>query len=127
MDKITWDNYNTGLTYARACELEGHDYPRIACALFNFDKLTEQEKLAEISRQEDECQKALVDAKIAYKVGKANVSVNKRLGIKGMGGNFDKHKQALKYVKLLEAKIKGLCDRLAKSRLENYNNNVDKA
>jgi len=71
--KDHWSIEVNGVSYERAVELEGHEYPRFAAAYFHFDKLTPEEQRAtievakrELSEAEQEHKRVLIETRKGY-------------------------------------------------------------
>jgi hypothetical protein len=61
--KNDWNESSNGISYERACELEGHEYPRIAAAFFHFGELTPVERERTIESYRDNLRQAKARAK----------------------------------------------------------------
>jgi len=106
-DEEKWNETHKDISYKRALEIEGvKSYPRISAAIFNFHKLTEEEKRSVLEEQRNELKSAKNETKKAYKRGKELVTTLK--GTDFAGRSMDEHKAALKYERIVFNRIKTL-------------------
>jgi hypothetical protein len=113
-----WNEAINGISFARAVELEGSDYPRLATAIFRFEELTPQEQVNTIEALRRELADAKTRAKrIGKEVAEGYAKIRKEQAQGKFYGGQDsmikpylhaKRKEANRDVKRLEVRLADL-------------------
>ena len=113
-----WSIAANGISYQRAVELDGHEYPRLAVAVFRFDELTPSEQASTIAAQKTNLADAIADKAQTLKTvreGYAKIRDEKARGVKygGQDSMIKPHlnrqkKDAIARVRRLTEQVKTL-------------------
>ena len=97
--RTTWNSQHPNLSYDRAVELEGHEYPRFDTAYFQFERLTPEEQRLTIQQAERDLADQKTEVKKQYQLGK------QCKGTDFNGQGMRNHKDALRIQRIFQKRV----------------------